>query len=302
MNFSVVIPTYNREKELKKCIDSIFEQSVLPSEVLIIDDGELSSEFIDKTRGICQNKEIGFVYYRKNHQKERRGLSESKNIALGLAKEDVIFILDDDVILDKNFFEEIMKVWENNEDKNLIGVGGIIKNNRKKVWLEKLYNSIFGLISKYKWDINEVGYQVWDEGIIKREKGYYVHGGVSSYRKSLVKKIGGFSTFNGGRTALEDVDFCLRAKNRDYYFIVEPKARALHKQSRVSREKEFQIGFKEGYNRCLIFRENCKKNLRNYLWFYWASIGWILRQFLVGHFNKGLGMIKGYFQYLIKKL
>jgi hypothetical protein len=30
----------------------------------------------------------------------------------------------------------------------------------------------------------------------------------------------------------------------------------------------------------------------------WANIGWILRQFLVGHFSKGMGMIKGLFNSL----
>ncbi|MCD6232853.1 glycosyltransferase [bacterium] len=43
MKFTVVIPTYNRKKELKQCINSILKQTLLPSEVLIINNGELPS-------------------------------------------------------------------------------------------------------------------------------------------------------------------------------------------------------------------------------------------------------------------
>lgn len=226
-------------------------------------------------------------------QKRNCGLAESKNIGLRLAKNNILFILDDDLVLDEDFFEKIMKVWEENKnDKNLIGVGGIIKNNRKKGRIEKFYNKIFGLESAWKWDITPVGFQVWDEGIREKEKGYYAHGGVCSYNKNLAQKLG-FVTFSGGRTALEDIDFCLRAKNKGYYFIIEPEAKVFHKQSSVGREKDFLIGFKESYNRKIIFKDNCQKSFKNYLWFFWANIGWILRQLLAIHSSRFFGMIKG---------
>lgn len=292
-NFSAVIPTYNRQYDLEKCIQSILNQNLLPDEILIIDDGELPMEFIKELKYKLGKKSIHLVYYKKNHIKKLRGSSESRNLGLRLAKNNILFILDDDVLLDKNFFGKAMKVWQENKDRNLIGVGGLIRNNRKKGRLEQIYNKIFGLNSKYNWDINEVGFQVWDEGIKKRKKGFYLHGGCSSYNKNLVQKLGKFRTFEGGRTALEDVDFCLRAKNKGYYFIIEPEVKVFHKQSATSREKDSLIGFKESYNRKIIFKNNCKKNFKNYLWFYWANIGWILRQFIIGHFSKGFGMIKG---------
>lgn len=294
MNFSVAIPTYNRKEDLKKCLNSILKQTILPSEILVIDDGDLPKEFINEEEKIFENCKINFEHYKKDHPKEFRGLSESKNIALKIASNKVLFILDDDLILRDKFFEKIMKIWIGNKDQKLIGVAGLIENNRKKSILERIYNKIFGLESKCSWDINPVGFQVWDEGIKKREKGYYAHGGTCSYDKNLAQKLG-FVTFSGGRTALEDVDFCLRAKNQGYHFIVEPEARVIHKQSRVSRENNFLMGFKEGCNRKIIFKQNCQKNIKNYLWFWWANIGWILRQFLARHFSKGAGMIKGLF-------
>ena len=292
MNFSVVIPTYNRKKDIEECLDSILRQTILPTEILVIDDGELPNEFINTFRKKSEGQRIDFIYYQKDHLKERQGSSESRNVGITIAKYPIVFILDDDVVLDNNFFEKIVDVWNKNNDKKLIGVAGIVKNYRSKGKLENFYNKVFGLTSKYAWDINPVGFQVWDNGIKQKEKGHYAHGGLCSYDRKQAQLLN-FATFNGGRTALEDIDFCLRAKNKGYYFIIEPNAKAFHKGSKISREKEFLIGAKEGYNRKIIFKDNCRKSIKNYLWFYWANTGWILRQFLASHFQKGLGMIKG---------
>lgn len=292
MNFSVVIPTYNRENDLLECIESIVKQAALPNEVIVIDDGDLPKDFIEKIESILRSRKINFRYSKKDHSKEPRGSSVSRNIGLKTASNEILFILDDDLVLDDEFFKNIMQAWQENKDENLIGVGGIITNNRKKGAVEKLYNKIFGLTSKYSWDVNGVGFQAWNDAIKTKEKGYYAHGGVCSYNRALVQELG-FAVFSGGRTALEDVDFCLRAKNRGYYFMILPQARAFHKQSLASKEGAFLIGFKEGLHRKIIFQNYCAKNPLNILRFYWASAGWALRQFLAGHFAKGFGMIRG---------
>ncbi len=294
MKFSIVIPTYNRQKDLKKCLNSILNQTVLPDEIIIIDDGNLSSDFIDIYKINFNQHKINFFYYKKNHKKERRGLSESKNRSLELIQNNIFFILDDDIILETNFCEAIIKVWHSSiNDSSLIGVGGIIKNHRIKKSFEKYFNIFFGINSKYYWDVNSVGFQVWNEEIKHASIGYYAHGGVCSYKLDITKKLK-FSNFSGGRTALEDVDFCLRAKKYGYHFIIEPRAQLCHYPSEISREGQFSIGYKESRNRKIIFKSiNKKPSFYLLAWFYWANLGWVLRQFLARNFRKGLGMIKG---------
>jgi len=206
---------------------------------------------------------------------------------------EIFLILDDDVVLEKVFCEKIINVWESSRDNNLLGVGGTIKNRRKILKVEKVFNIIFGLTSKYKWDVNKVCFQVWDEDIKEIIKGYYAHGGVCSYDLKKTKELK-FTTFSGGRTALEDVDFCLRAKNNGYHLLIQPEARLYHYPSTTSREGMFTMGYKESYNRKAIFKSQYKKpNLCLKIWFLWAHIGWTLRQFIIGNFRKGFGMIKG---------
>jgi GT2 family glycosyltransferase len=293
LGFSVVIPTYNREKDLRECVGSILIQTLLPDEILIVDDGSLPEDFVASMSSGCEKRSIDLVHYKKNHAVEPRGSSESRNIGCKLVRDRIFFILDDDLILDKDFFEKIMQVWKENDGAMLIAVGGIIKNNRKKSRLERFYTKVFGLDSEYSWDINGIAFQVWDDGITKREKGYYTHGGVCSYRKSLVQEMGGFSTFSGGRTALEDVDFGLHAKNLGYYSIMEPSARVTHKKSQQSKERHYLIGFKESQNRKLIFEHRCQRSPLNYLRFWWANFGWMLGQIALKNFSGAFGMVMG---------
>lgn len=300
MDFEVIIPTYKREEDLKKCLDSIYTQELLPKRIILVDDDRLPEDFVDKEKKRFLERDVDILYYIKNHEIEARGSNESRNKGIELAKEEVVFILDDDLILEKDFFSKIIKVWKDDNDENLVGVAGVIKNNRVKGSLEKIYNRIFGLTSKYKWDMNDVGFQVWDDGVKEKQKGHYFHGGASSYKRELVKKLDGFMVLKGGREGGEDPDFCMRAKNNGYFIMIEPNAKVFHKQSETAREKLFTIGYKDTCTRKFIFKENCNKSIKNYIWFYWACFGWILRQFLVGNFRKGFGMIKGLFSKIDK--
>ncbi|MDD4902105.1 MAG: glycosyltransferase [Patescibacteria group bacterium] len=290
-SFSIVIPTYNRQKELGNCLTSILRQDLLPAEIILVDDAELGEEFLQYWKKESTLLKINLVYYRKDPAKEQRGSSSSRNIGLNLAKEKICFILDDDLQLENYFFKETMAAW--NDDPNLLGVGGVIINNRSKNIWEKRYNKFFGLRAGLSWDINEIGFQSWDDGIGDRQTAFYVHGGVCSYDKEIVKKLGGFTVFGGGREALEDVDFCWRAKLAGYFFLIEPQARVFHAQSASGREDGYALGYKESFNRQAIFKKLGGKELNDFLGFYWANVGWILRQILTGKFKKARGMIKG---------
>lgn len=295
MKFSVVIPTYKREEDLQKCISSILGQEVFPFEVIIIDDDNLPEKIIEKIKKSFKEKGVNFIYYKKNHQKERRGISESKNIGIKTSSCEIVCVIDDDIVFDKGGFLEIINIWKNEKSDKLIGVGGIGKNYRKKSSLEKTYNNLFKLTSQYSWDVTSVGFQVWDDHIEETQKGYYMHGFISSFRRSSVLTLGGFNPFKGGRTANEDVEFCLRAKNKGYYFKITPDVKVIHNKSKQAREKSFLIGLKEGYTRKIIFKENSPKTLKHYLWFLWSNAGWTLRQFLIGNFKMGIGMVVGVF-------
>ncbi len=296
MKFSVIIPTYKREKDLRTCLNAIKGQGVLPSEIIALDDDVTRKEFIDEFKSKFNSLNVEFIYYKKDHSKkeETQGSSTSRDLGIKMSKNEAVFIFDDDIILGEDYFKYSIETWQKFDEDKMIGVAGLISNERKKSRFEKLYNKIFGLTSKIGWDVNDVGFQTWDQSIKAPEKGYYMHGGLCSYKKNPTMEFK-FSVFSGGRTGLIDPDFSLRAKKAGYFFIIDPRAKAIHNHSSDGRESSYLSGWKEGRNRKIIFYQNCEKNIKNYIWFVWSSFGWALRQAIIGKFKKSFGMLMGYF-------
>lgn len=116
----VGIPTLNRADQLKNTLHSILRNTVLPQKIIIVDQSEN-----EKTKHIVNyfREKLNIEYLNVNY----KGLTKARNEILSYAKDfDVVTFLDDDVELDKNYFEEIVKAFQ--EDKNLAGCQGFIEN------------------------------------------------------------------------------------------------------------------------------------------------------------------------------
>ena len=293
MQSTLVIPTYKRPTGIVTALESVIAGTRLPDEILIIDDDELADEIIDDWSKQFLARGSILMYHKKDHSVHRRGLSESKNLALSLAQHEIIFYIDDDVVLDEGYMAVIMQLWETHADNvDLLGIGGRIANARQQSFIERLLYRFFGLSGETSWDVNPVGFQVWDQSVMETERAYYLHGGVSSYRRSVLKELQ-FTTFDGGRTGLEDVDLSIRAKQAGYYCLYVPKAFLYHYHEASGRESAFQSGIKEGVNRKKIFEHIGPHTVVHYPWFVWANVGWIIKKALGGHLRHAFGMIVG---------
>ena len=65
-----------------------------------------------------------------------------------------------------------MKIWIASDGSNLLGVGGVLANNRQKGILEKIYNKIFLLDPSIPCEINDLSSQVWNDWVEGTTKGY----------------------------------------------------------------------------------------------------------------------------------
>jgi cellulose synthase/poly-beta-1,6-N-acetylglucosamine synthase-like glycosyltransferase len=274
-------------------VQSLLLNTLLPSEILIIDDDTIPLELLTSLTSEAGDKGVPLKYHKKDHTQMRRGLSESKNWAATLATCDIIFYLDDDVVLDREYCAELMKVWEEHEgEEHLIGVGGKISNNRPTGRFEQIYRTLFGLTGECAWDVNSVGFQVWDEGVTDTQKSYYLHGGVSSYRRELINQ-NPFATFSGGRTGLEDVEHCLRAKIAGYHFYYTPHAHLTHHPAPAGREAIYAAAKKEGINRREIFSRHCDSGSLARFHFAWANVGWIGKKVFSLQLRAAQGLVVG---------
>ena len=79
---SIIIPVYNSEKYLKRCLDSVVNQTYKNLEIILVDDGsqDLSPEICDEFARL--DPRIRVIH------KENGGASTARNAGLGIAKGD----------------------------------------------------------------------------------------------------------------------------------------------------------------------------------------------------------------------
>lgn len=98
---SVIIPAYNCEKYISKCIDSILHQDESSIEIIIIDDGSQDATALILDRYAKQDNRIRVVHI------ENAGPSKARNIAIDRAQGDWILFVDSDDWVDTNILSKL---------------------------------------------------------------------------------------------------------------------------------------------------------------------------------------------------
>lgn len=108
---SVIIPVYNVENYLEKCIQSLMNQTYKEIEIILIDDGSTDSSGIICDKLAHKDKRI-VVKHIKNS-----GVSNARNVGLNISKGDYIGFVDPDDFVASEMYEKMMnKIKENNYD------------------------------------------------------------------------------------------------------------------------------------------------------------------------------------------
>ena len=191
---SVIITTFNRPELLNDAIKSVLKQSYQFFQIIIVDDrGDDVSDIIES----FNSDKIVFLSNVKN-----LGPSYSRNTALKISDGEIITYLDDDDIYCSNHLENIVKVFELNEnlyaaysDSEYVNE---IVNKGKRVTISK-NNRFIG---------NEYSY---DRLMISN----YIPINSFSHRKTILTEVG---LFNEKMRLYEDWDFLLRIAQKYKYF------------------------------------------------------------------------------------
>ena len=102
MQVSVIIPTYNRVQDLNECLDSLALQSVLPNQIIIVDNSKNNeSEDLVKSRETDFGTKDICLDYIKNEREN--SLTVARNIGVKFAKGEIVLFLDDDVVFYRNY-------------------------------------------------------------------------------------------------------------------------------------------------------------------------------------------------------
>ena len=104
-NISVVIPTYNRRQTIGRSIDSILNQTLFPSEIIVVDDGST-----DGTSDYIQSNFPSIILL----QQPNKGVSSARNMGIRSSNSDWVALLDsDDEWFPKKLEKQVMALSQN---------------------------------------------------------------------------------------------------------------------------------------------------------------------------------------------
>lgn len=124
-DISIIVPIFNVEAWLSRCLNSIYQQTYRNFEVLLIDDGST-----DNSSGICINflkKDSRFKYFRKKNG----GLSDARNYGLDRAKGKYIIFIDSDDYIEPEYVKTLYSNIQNtNADVAICGFNRVNENGK----------------------------------------------------------------------------------------------------------------------------------------------------------------------------
>jgi glycosyltransferase involved in cell wall biosynthesis len=165
---SIIVPVYNVEPYLRRCIDSILAQTFKEFECILVDDGSP-----DACPVICDE------YAKKDNRivvmhQENKGVSAARNAGLDVAKGEWIGFVDSDDWCESIMLEELVAIIVKNNSSQIIAYDFFVENRKKqynilhnisvKEYIKNIIRGNWGvvwrhlvrieLIKKYRFDIN----------------------------------------------------------------------------------------------------------------------------------------------------
>ncbi|TRZ81152.1 glycosyltransferase family 2 protein [bacterium] len=310
MDVSVVIPTFNREKDLEDVLNSILMQTKLPKQIIIVDDSDNydTRNLFDLIHDKFLNKGITTKYIRKNGN---RGITASKNISILHATGDVVLFSDDDVVLDKEFIKELLDVYETHPDA--IGVQGYIVNDytrthaHKYAQLSRIIDNAYKifLFERFEKDgcrILPSGNSTYPMYLPSRILKCQWISGTASYKKDVFSKFK-FDEKLKKESLGEDRDFSYRIyKDHPTSLYMTPYAKFFHKASPSKLHSECKIYVGTNYP-VYLFLKNIDQTLLNRFAFLWNNLGRLFINLVImisKRQAKSIAWLIGSYMYLLK--
>ncbi len=161
--FSIIVPVYNTEKYLERCLDSIKEQTISDYEVIVVNDGSTDN-----------SKDIIKKYPYKVINQKNQGLSMARNNGVKEARGEYIIFLDSDDYLEKNLLKKINAVLDNKPDLVRYQIKETYDDKESVSYLEKAFKGLrgeeaFKIITTYHFVENAWAYAIKREYYLKEK-------------------------------------------------------------------------------------------------------------------------------------
>jgi len=212
---SVIVVSYNSEKYISQCLDSILKSDYPQLEIFVVDNASTdnSLKIIEQFQ-----KNITIIKNKKN-----QGFAAGNNTGIKHSSGEIILLINPDAYVTRNSITELIKPFLSDE-KIMITGPKILYPNSKKI------QSAGGIYHKNGLT-NHFGNGETDQGQYDESREVdYVTGAVMAIRKKLFEKTGLFSE-SYKPAYFEELEKCVQAKKLNYKILFQPKSEAFHYES-----------------------------------------------------------------------
>ncbi|MEO6356943.1 MAG: glycosyltransferase family 2 protein [Ferruginibacter sp.] len=228
---SIIIPTKNCASLLKNCIESILEKTTYPNyEIIIVDTGSNDADAIHLLNKFKENKRIDVLYY-----KEKFNFSKVNNFGAARATGDYFVFLNNDT-------EVIVEEWLNNlvffaDIKQVGAVGSLLLFPNKAVQHAGIVLGFRETADHIMRDFPSDSDGYFGSLSCTREVSA-VTAACMLIKKEIFQQVNGFEDSYG--SVYQDVDLCLKIRNKGYSIICTPASVLFHHES-VSRGNNYDF-------------------------------------------------------------
>ncbi len=241
---SIVIANKDHKQDLKRCVDSILEKSTYENyEIIIVENNSTGEEIFDYYKELESQPKVRVVTYQPE-EGETFNYSRVNNYGVSFAQGEYILLLNNDTqVITVNWMEELL-MYAQRED--VAAVGAKLYYGNKTI---QHAGVVLGLGAHRTAGHSHYGQHRENLGYMGRlcyaQNVSAVTGACLLVKKSLYEEVGGLS--EDFAISLNDVDFCLKLRQKGYLNVFTPFAELYHFES-ISRGLDNQGEKAERYN------------------------------------------------------
>jgi GT2 family glycosyltransferase len=254
MSSSVIVCTRNRKADILNFIASLYKQTLLPQQFVIVDSSD--------TR-LGDDKEFADIFYAKRDRITldyvhcEPGLTRQRNIGIKKVTEDIVYFFDDDIVLDEDYLQKISDTFAQNP-AFYGGMGAVKGVPPKMAWktrIKWLVKRFFLLQHDYgNGKFLPSGFAAHPYGTTEFKKVEVLGGCCFCFRREVfAKHLFDESLF--GYSYMEDSDFCRRV-SYEYTLFYNPQAQLEHRHSPVARGRITDVSKMLMKNHRYFFKKN----------------------------------------------
>lgn len=173
MNFSVLLSVYNKEcpDYLSRSLKSLFEQGILPNEIVLVKDGPLTKEL----DALVEEYQARYPKFKIVPLEKNVGLGKALNEGLKHCSYDIVARMDTDDICKSDRFEKQLAIFKNNPDIDVVSS-----------WIDEFEGDVNNILSTRK--LPEIHSEIYEYG----KKRCPINHPAVMFKKSAVVTAGGY--------------------------------------------------------------------------------------------------------------